>query len=66
MSKKMLINIGVKYDLSTGELAKEYREWLDDYRDSKNMRKYFVIDRLIGHNQLSKVDKKARVRVTEY
>jgi len=66
VSKKMLINIGVKYDLSKGDIAKEYREWLDDHRDSKSMRQYFVIDRLIGHNQLSKIDEKARVRVREY
>jgi hypothetical protein len=53
------------YDLSKGEIADEYREYVDDYRDNKANRKWFAIDRFIGHDNLRLFDRKAKLEVTE-
>jgi hypothetical protein len=46
---KYTISLTVTYELK-GKILKEYLEWLDDYRDTEAMRKSFVIDRFIGHD----------------
>jgi len=65
MSRKVTVTYTVTYDLRKGEVADEYYEQLNDYRDSKSQRKWFVIDRFIGHNNLVKCDSQAKIRVTE-
>jgi hypothetical protein len=65
MSKKVTITYSVTYDLRKGATAKEYLEQLDDYRDSKSQREWFVIDRFIGHHNLWLFDKKAKLKITE-
>lgn len=65
MSKKVTVTYQVTYDLSQGKVADEYHEWLDDYRDSKDRRKWFVIDRFVGHHNLALFDRKAKLTVKE-
>jgi hypothetical protein len=65
MSKQVTITYEITYDLTDGEIAKEYREWRDDYRDSKERRKWFVIDRFVGHHNLPLFDRKAQLKVEE-
>lgn len=65
MSRKVTVTYSVTYDLRKGEIADEYREQLNDYRDNKAQRKWFVIDRFIGHDNLHLFDKKAKLKVTE-
>jgi hypothetical protein len=65
MSKQVTITYSVTYDLSKGEIADEYREQLDDYKDSKAQRRWFAIDRFIGEDNLSLFDKKAKLTVEE-
>ncbi len=65
MSKKVTITYSVTYDLGKGSVAREYQEQLNDYPDSKSQRKWFVIDRFIGHDNLRLFDKKAKLKVTE-
>jgi hypothetical protein len=63
---KITITYTVTYDLSSkSKVGKEYKEWLDDDRDNKANRKWFVIDRFIGHHNLALFDKKAKLIVTE-
>lgn len=63
---KVTVTYTVTYNLgnksSTGH---EYREWLDDDKDTKSNRKWFAIDRFIGHDNLALFDKKAKLTVTE-
>lgn len=54
MSKKVTVSVQVSY-VFKGAVLKDYLEWLDDYRDSKKMREWFVIDRAVGHDQLSEL-----------
>ena len=65
MSRKVTVTYTVTYDLSQGEIADEYREQLDSYRDSKDHRKWFAIDRFVGHDNLSLFDRKAKLKITE-
>lgn len=65
MSRKVTVTYSVTYDLSKGEVAKEYLEQLNDYRDTKSQRKWFAIDRFIGHDNLRLFDRKAKLKVTE-
>lgn len=51
MAKKVTISLQVSY-VFKGEVLKDYLEWLDDHRDTKKAREWFVIDRAIGHDQL--------------
>lgn len=63
---KITITYTVTYDLSSkSKVGKEYKEWLDDDRDNKANRKWFAIDRFIGHHNLGVFDKKAKLTVTE-
>ena len=67
---KYTIALTVTYDFK-GKLLKEYLEFLDGYRDTKKMRKYFVIDRFIGHDNYAYymesniIDNKAKLIVKE-
>lgn len=65
MSRKVTVTYTMTYDLSKGEIADEYREYVDDYRDNKANRKWFAIDRFIGHDNLRLFDRKAKLEVTE-
>ena len=65
MSKQVTVTYSVTYDLSKGEIADEYREQLHDHRDTKGQRKWFAIDRFIGHDNLKLFDRKAKLQVAE-
>lgn len=65
MSRKVTVTYTVTYDLSKGALAQEYLEYIDDYRDNKANRKWFAIDRFIGHHNLWLFDKKAKLTIKE-
>ena len=63
---KVTVTYTVTYNLSPkSSVGREYLEWLDDYRNTKASRKWFAIDRLIGHHNLELFDKKAKLTVTE-
>jgi hypothetical protein len=65
MSRKVTVTYTVTYDLSKGEMANEYLEYIDDYRDNKANRTWFAIDRFIGHHNLNLFDSKAKLKITE-
>ena len=65
MTRKATVTYTVTYDLRKGELLNEYTEALGDYRDNKRQREWFVIDRFIGHDNLTLFDPKAKLRITE-
>lgn len=63
---KVTVTYTITYDLSPKSKAgREYLAWLDDYKDTKNNRKWFVIDRFIGHHNLGLFDKKAKLTIKE-
>lgn len=70
MGRKVTVSLEITYDFK-GELLREYCLWKDDYPDTKASRKWFVIDRFIGHDNLDKllseniIDRKAKVIVKE-
>ncbi|CAB4129711.1 hypothetical protein UFOVP115_95 [uncultured Caudovirales phage] len=61
---KVTVTYTVTYDLK-GKLREEYLDQLEGYKDSKARRKWFAIDRFIGHHNLELFDKKAKLTVTE-
>ena len=63
-TKTIDVTYSVSYKLK-GKLLKEYLEWLDDDRDNKKNREWFVIYRFIGHHNLALFDPKAKLTVTE-
>ncbi len=65
MSRLVTVTYSVTYDLREGEVADEYREQLDSYRDNKGQRKWFVIDRFVGHDNLALFDKQGKLTITE-
>jgi len=65
MSRKVTLTYTVTYDLTKGEIAQEYREYIDDYRDNKANRKWFAIDRFVGHHNLQLFDRKAKLTIKE-
>lgn len=65
MSKAVTVTYTVTYDLTQGDIANEYQESLNDYRDNKDQRKWFAIDRFVGHDNLELFDKAAKLTVTE-
>jgi hypothetical protein len=65
MTRKVTVTYTVTYDLRKGEPKRDYLEWLDDYRNNKAMRQWFVIDRFVGHDNLELFDPKAKLRITE-
>ena len=65
MSRIVTVTYSVTYDLSQGEIADEYYESRHDRRDSKDQRKWFVIDRFVGHHNLPLFDRKAKLTITE-
>jgi hypothetical protein len=70
MGRKVTVSLEITYDFK-GELLRDYCQWKDDYPDTKSARKWFVIDRFIGHDNLDKllseniIDRKAKVVVKE-
>jgi hypothetical protein len=60
MARKIKISFSVEYKL-TGKLEKEYREWLDDHPNSAKARRWFAIDRFVGHHNLELFDKAAHL-----
>lgn len=64
MTKRIEVVIRVSYEFK-GQFLKDYLGWLDTTPDSKSARKWFAIDQLIGHEQLSNIDKKATTIVKE-
>lgn len=65
MSKKVTVTYTVTYDLRKGKLAREYVEQLGDYNDTQRQRRWFVIDRFIGHKNIQLFDRKAKLLVKE-
>lgn len=65
MGRKVTVTYKVTYDLTQGDLAQEYLEYIDDYRDNKANRKWFAIDRFIGHHNLWLFDKRAKLTIEE-
>ena len=63
-TKTIDVTYSVSYKLK-GKLLEEYLEWLDDDRDNKKNREWFVIDRFIGHHNLALFDPKAKLKVAE-
>jgi hypothetical protein len=65
---KYKVNLTVTYELK-GKLLAEYLEWLDDYKDTEAMRKDWLIDRFIGHDNYATltesgiVDPRAKIRL---
>ena len=59
----MKVTYEVEYDFSDPKVWKEYIEWLDDYSDTQSERKWFAIDRAIGHEDATSVDPAGTVRV---
>lgn len=70
MGRKVTVSLEVIYDFR-GEVLKDYLEWLDDYRDNAGMRKWFVIDRAFGHDNVNELlmkkvfDPKVKLKVKE-
>lgn len=65
MSKQVTVTYTVTYDLSKGEIANEYLEQLGDHEDTTGQRKWFAIDRFIGHHNLALFDPLAKITVEE-
>ena len=64
--KKVKVTYTITYNLSNKSAkGREYREWLDDYKDTKSARKWFAIDRFIGHDNLRLFDRNATLKVEE-
>ena len=63
---KVTVTYTVTYNLSNkSSTGREYQEWLDEDKDTKSTRKWFAIDRFIGHHNLELFDKKAKLTVSE-
>lgn len=63
---KITVTYTITYDLGPrSSTGREYLEWLDDSKNTKGSRKWFVIDRFIGHDNLPLFDKKAKLSVKE-
>jgi hypothetical protein len=63
---KVTVTYTVTYNLGDNtSVGKEYREWLDGDKNTKSARKWFAIDRFLGHHYLDLFDKKAKMTVTE-
>lgn len=63
---KVTITYTITYNLSNkSSTGREYQEWLDGDKDTKPSRKWFVIDRFVGHHNLPLFDKKAKLTVEE-
>lgn len=66
MTKKVTITYTITYNLSNKSASgREYQEWLDGDKDTKSARKWFVIDRFIGHDNLALFDKNATLKIEE-
>ena len=64
---KVTVTYTVTYNLSPkSSVGREYLEQLNDYKDSKAQRKWFAIDRFVGHEYMSLFDKRAKLTVTEH
>ena len=70
MGKKVTVSLEVTYDFR-GKLLAEYLEQLGDDKDTKEQRKWFVIDRFIGHDnyayfmETNIIDRKSKLKTKE-
>lgn len=64
MSKKVTVTYSVTYTLR-GQVLAEYLDSLEGNNDTARARRWFAIDRFIGHDNLELFDKKAKLTVTE-
>jgi len=53
----------VEYDFSNPDIWSEYSQWLDDHADTMSTRKWFAIDRAVGHEENTTVDPQGIVRI---
>jgi len=58
--EKITLTLTVSYTFS-GQLLKDYLEWLDDYKDTPKTRLAFAKDRFVP---IDLVDPKAKLRAT--
>lgn len=64
VGKVVTISLSKSY-LFEGNFLVDYLEQLDDYPDSPSQREWFVMDRFIGENNLSRLDKGYEMKVEE-
>ena len=64
IGKVVTISLSKQYCFE-GDLLVEYFEQLDDYEDTPSQREWFVMDRFIGEEALSKLDKGFVMKVEE-
>jgi hypothetical protein len=64
MSKKVTVTYTVTYNLR-GQVLAEYLDSLEGYKDTGKARRWFAIDRFVGHDNLALFDSKAKLTVTE-
>ena len=64
MPKRITLTYSVTYTFK-GDLLKEYEEQLHGHRDTKSQRKWFAIDRFIGHDNLRLFDRKGKLKIHE-
>lgn len=62
--KQISVTFTVTYDFKD-ELLEEYLEQLDDYPDSYEQREWFAIDRFVGHRNLTRFDRAAKLTIEE-
>ena len=60
---KLKVTYEVEYDFSDPELWQEYTDWLDDYADTRQNRKWFVEDRAVGSDWDNRLDPAGKVRI---
>ena len=65
MSKQVTLTYSITYDLSKGEVADEYFEQLNDHEDTAGQRRWFAVDRFIGHHNLALFDSQAYLHIEE-
>lgn len=61
---KYVATISIEYEFE-GDLLEEYQESLDDYPDTVEQRKWFIIDRFVGHDNLQLFDQAAKLTIEE-
>ena len=54
----------VEYDFANPDIWSEYSQWLDDDSDTRSARKWFAIDRAIGHEYQTTVDPQGTVKAS--
>ena len=63
---RVTVTYSITYNLSPrSSVGREYRQQLDDHKDTKSQRRWFVIDRFIGHHNIKLIDQKAALTIKE-